>query len=63
MYRYRYEYIKDNADYDTLLKEHRAIVDGLKRRDEVFVREVMHTHLKNQMDGVSDVIRRQEKAG
>ena len=32
MYRYRYEYIKDNADYDTLLKEHRAIVDGLKRR-------------------------------
>ena len=59
MYPYRYEYIKDNADYDTLLKEHQAIMDGLKRQDEAFVRDVMHTHLQNQVDGVREVIRRQ----
>ena len=61
MYRYRYEYIKDNADYDTLIAEHNAILDGLRRKDEEYVRTVMHTHLKNQMDGVRDVIRQQEK--
>ncbi len=60
MYRYRYEYINDNADYDTLLSEHMAIIEGLKRQDERFVREVMHTHLQNQVDGVRMVIRRQE---
>lgn len=61
MYRYRYEYIKDNADYDTLVAEHNAIADGLRRGDEAYVRDVMHTHLQNQVDGVRDVIRQQEK--
>lgn len=61
MYRYRYEYIKDNADYDKLIAEHNAIVEGLRSGDKEYVSRVMHTHLKNQMDGVRDVIRQQEK--
>ncbi len=60
MYRYRYEYIKDVAEYDTLTREHRAIVEGLKRRDGSYVKEIMHTHLKNQVEGVRSVIRRGE---
>lgn len=61
MYRYRYEYIKDEAVYDTLVDEHRAIVDGLKRGDREYVQKMMHTHLKNQVNGVRDIIRRSEK--
>lgn len=60
MYRYRYEYVKDNADYDLLLEEHNKIVDGLKRKDQEYVRLAMKAHLKNQMDAVRSVIRRQE---
>lgn len=61
MYRYRYEYIKDNASYDRLVDEHKKILDGLKRKDEPFVKEVMRVHLANQMEGVRAVIRQQEE--
>ncbi len=59
MYRYRYEYVKDNADYNQLIAEHKAIIDGLERKDQDFVKQIMHTHLKNQVDAVRDVIRGQ----
>ncbi|MBE5908112.1 MAG: GntR family transcriptional regulator [Lachnospiraceae bacterium] len=62
MYRYRYEYIKDNADYSRLIAEHNAITEGLKNGDREYVREVMHTHLENQVEGVKNVIRKQEES-
>ena len=56
MYRYRYEYIKDPKVYSQLIKEHDAIIKGLKNRDVDGLREVMHTHLENQVDAVRKVI-------
>jgi len=61
MYRYRYEYIKETTDYNPLISEHAAIIDGLKRKDEPFVAGIMHQHLQNQMDAVRKVIARQEE--
>ena len=61
MYRYRYEYVKDNADYEQLVQEHARIMDGLRRHDKKYVKGVMHTHLENQMEGVREVIREQEE--
>lgn len=61
MYRYRYEYVKDNADYKQLVSEHTCIVDGLRRQDKEYVKSVMHTHLENQVAGVRKVIEAQNK--
>ena len=61
MYRFRYEYVKDAKNYDTLVEEHSKIADGLRRRDIDFVKNIMHTHLKNQVDAVKSVIRAQEE--
>ncbi|MCR5667430.1 MAG: GntR family transcriptional regulator [Lachnospiraceae bacterium] len=61
MYRYRYEYVKDNADYDQLIHEHKLIIEGLRKRDTEAVKKVMHTHLVNQMVAVKDVIREQNQ--
>jgi len=61
MYRYRYEYVKDNADYRQLVSEHTCIVDGLRRQDKEYVKSVMHTHLENQVAGVRKVIEEQNK--
>ncbi|MCR4674862.1 MAG: GntR family transcriptional regulator [Lachnospiraceae bacterium] len=61
MYRYRYEYVKDNANYAQILQEHAEIIAGLEKRDQEYVREIMHAHLENQVEAVRSVIRRQEQ--
>ncbi len=61
MYRYRYEYIKDNTVYPQLVEEHEKILEGLQKQDVTFVRDIMHTHLMNQIDAVRAVIRRQNE--
>ena len=62
MYRYRYEYVKQDKDYSDLVEDHSKIVDGLKRKDVDYVKAVMHNHLQNQVDSVSRVIREQNDA-
>ena len=61
MYRYRYEYVKDNTDYSVLVDEHRKIIQGLKDRNKKFVREIMHEHLENQIEAVRRIIVEQRK--
>ena len=61
MYRYRYEYVKDNANYAQILQEHAEIIAGFEKRDQEYVREIMHAHLENQVEAVRSVIRRQEQ--
>lgn len=61
MYRYRYEYVKDNANYAQILQEHAEIISGLEKGDKEYVREIMHAHLENQVEAVRSVIRRQEQ--
>ena len=48
MYRYRVEYLKDENNYPTLMKEHKDIVEGLVRKNKTQVTETMHQHVKNQ---------------
>jgi DNA-binding GntR family transcriptional regulator len=48
MYRYRLEYIKDEAKRLVLVKEHSEIVDAIKRRDEKTAKEVIVKHIINQ---------------
>ncbi len=62
MYRYRYEYVKQDKDYTDLVEDHSKILDGLKRKDVDYVKKVMHDHLQNQVDSVSRVIREQNNA-
>ncbi|MCR4781466.1 MAG: GntR family transcriptional regulator [Lachnospiraceae bacterium] len=59
MYRYRYEYVKDYNNYSRLVEEHEKILEGLMRRDIDYVTEVMHLHLKNQVNAVRETIREQ----
>ena len=60
MYRYRYEYVKDNANYNRILKEHEEIIRGFEMKDSDYVKKMMHAHLENQVAAVRDVIRQQE---
>ena len=48
MYRYRLEYIKDRESWNTLVDEHMAIYESLKKRDsEAAVRAIL-IHIDNQ---------------
>ena len=60
MYRYRVEYLKDERNYPTLMREHNEIVEGLMTKDKVRVTEAMHKHVKNQVVAVMEMIREQE---
>ena len=60
MYRYRVEYLKDEKNYPTLMREHSEIVEGLKKKDKLRVTEAMHKHVKNQVTAVKEMIREQE---
>ena len=59
MYRYRYEYVKNPSVYAQLISEHHTIVDGFANRDTEFLKDIMHTHLTNQINAVREVIREQ----
>ena len=60
MYRYRVEYLKDERNYPTLMREHNEIVEGLLTKDKMRVTEAMHKHVKNQVVAVKEMIREQE---
>lgn len=60
MYRYRYEYIKTNADYNVLVEEHNDIFMGLIKRDALYVQTAMHRHLENQIESLKKIIRNQQ---
>ena len=60
IYRYRVEYLKDENNYPTLMKEHKDIVEGLVRKNKMQVTETMHQHVKNQAVAVKAMIQEQE---
>lgn len=59
MYRYRVEYLKDEKNFPTLIKEHSEIVDGLTQKNKEQVITAMHKHVENQANAVKEVIREQ----
>lgn len=48
IYRYRIEYLKNPHYYDSLVREHREIVNAIEMGDKERARACMHAHIDNQ---------------
>ena len=48
MYRFRVEYLKDDRKWETLVKEHRAILKALESRDKDEASGLITLHVHNQ---------------
>lgn len=48
MYRYRLEYIKDEAQRGTLISEHEKILEAIRIRDIIRAKALMKEHIDNQ---------------
>ena len=55
-YRYRMEYVKDIEQHSILVQEHEELMNAIFHKDGESAKEIMHTHLKNQQDGVIQAI-------
>ncbi len=62
MYRYRFEYIKDDSGWQSLITEHRMITDAIAMRDPELSARAIHVHIKNQENSIIRTIRREAKA-
>ncbi len=60
MYRYRVEYLKNDAVYPRLIEEHKKIYEGLRRKDKETVVEIVSYHVMNQELVVKNIIQEQE---
>lgn len=57
MYRYRFEYIKDKSQHETLVKEHRIIYQSIARKDKETAAAAAKTHIDNQKKAIIRRIR------
>ncbi|MCH5339233.1 MAG: GntR family transcriptional regulator [Acetatifactor sp.] len=57
MYRYRFEYIKDSSQHETLVEEHRIIYQSIVRKDKETAAEAARTHIDNQKKAIIRQIR------
>jgi len=48
MYRYRFEYIKDESQHCNLVKEHEELLKAIKKRDKNAAAKSARTHIDNQ---------------
>ncbi len=62
MYRYRFEYIKDDTGWNSLITEHRMITDAIAMQDIELARRAIHVHIKNQENSIIRIIRREVKS-
>lgn len=58
MYRYRVEYLKKKEFHKKLLKEHEEIIRAIENGECDRATEVMSQHIENQVEVVSDTLRR-----
>ena len=63
MYRYRFEYIKDNSQHDTLVKEHRIIYRSIVDKDKDTAAAAARLHIDNQKKAIIRQIRLESRAG
>ena len=56
MYRYRLEYVKDEANYKRLIAEHRVIYEAIRNRDRQTGAEAIKNHIDNQEKAVIRMI-------
>lgn len=57
MYRYRFEYIKDERQHDMLIKEHRRIYESIVKNDVEAAKEAIRIHIENQEKSIIRQIR------
>lgn len=57
MYRYRFEYIKDASQHETLITEHRIIYKSIVAKDKLTAAAAAKTHIDNQEKAIIRQIR------
>ncbi len=57
MYRYRFEYIKDSHQHETLIHEHRIIYESILCKDKDTAAMAAKTHIDNQKKAIIRQIR------
>lgn len=62
MYRYRFEYIKEEQQHTILVEEHRMIYDSIVRKDKVKAAEAARLHIDNQEKSIIRQIRMENEA-
>lgn len=61
MYRYRFEYIKDEIRHDSLIEEHRIIYESIVRRDREKAAATAKLHIDNQEKSIIRQIRMEQE--
>ena len=61
MYRYRFEYIKDESQHQMLVKEHRRICESISSKDVVASKSAIREHIENQEKSIIRQIRLEKK--
>ena len=61
MYRYRFEYIKDESQHQMLVEEHKHICESISNRDIAAAKEAIRTHIENQEKSIIRQIRLEKK--
>ncbi len=52
MYRYRFEYIQDVQEHQTLVREHREMYESIKKKDKKAAAAVVKKHIDNQEEAI-----------
>ena len=60
MYRYRFEYIKDESEHPQILKEHRLMVDHILEKDKKKAAEIVAVHIDNQEEAIMRKIHKEQ---
>lgn len=58
VYRYRYEYIKDDTNYGTLVEEHHALTEAILNGDEEEAARISGIHIDRQEQGILAQLRK-----
>lgn len=61
MYRYRLEYLKDDATHPLLIREHQEIITCLKNKDAAGAKSVISEHINQQYEDVIQSLKRHAK--
>ena len=61
MYRYRFEYIKDESQHQMIVEEHRRICESINNRDVAAAKDAIREHIENQEKSIIRQIRLEKK--
>ena len=62
MYRYRFEYIKDERKHPQIMSEHRIMYESILEGDKVKAARIVMTHIDNQEEAIMRKIKKEQAA-